>query len=390
MAEIQFVASSLPDSMSSSSKAKYQFPRYLVTEHSTMIISRMPIENTEFSNNATVKVPPGNAAVRTLLFPFFVSFFLLRDAAGTDLVITDRSGDAILPVLLLQVLIAPWLVLSADSPDGKIRRRRREDRNRSLVSVHEVIMQHVAFYGFGHADSVVLSDETDIVEERRKHVIRGGVDCGMVDTIAAETDTRPASDRVRVVYVGNMYYHRGIDVLFEALQDCSSEVEVVLVGPPPTAGGSAVAGEFQHHVATSLEAAVEALPVPCRYEGRLSHRTAIREMLAADIGICLLPYERGLSHFRDSYPIKLFEYMYTETAVVATRTPTTQELLDDQQLVPTEDAATVTEKIQILVNNPELLGRCKERNKDVVAKHCWEDLLSQLNKAVVETIRKGN
>ncbi|WP_185715623.1 glycosyltransferase [Halocatena pleomorpha] len=349
-------------------------------------MSRTPVQEPEIITEATVKTPPGNAYVRAILFPFFVAFHLLRSQRETDLVTTDRSGDAILPVAVFHRLgFAPWVIFCADSPDGRENKRARVNLKLGISLLHTRLMQRIAWYGYRHADRVILSDESSAIAESRKTVIKGGVDCETVEHVT-ETIDRAESDTVRVLYVGNMYYHRAIDVLFDALESCESDVELVLVGPSPEGGGPSNMQEFVEHVAPSLEARIESLPVNCEYRGKLPHEAALAEMVDADIGMCLLPYKRGMPHFLDSYPIKIFEYMATETAVVATRTPATSELLDDPQLVSENDSEAVADTIDSLADDEELREQCRTRNREVVESHCWNTLWSQIDDAIASEV----
>ena len=381
MAHVQFVVSSVVGAEYSSSKAKYQFAKYLVDEHQTTILARMPIEDESIADNADVQMPPGGVYLRTLLFPIYAMSFLLLGRTQTDIVATDRSGDAILPVALFRWVLSPWVIMCPDSPDGKRIRREREKHTTSFDVLHERVMDRVARYGYDHADMVILSDETDLIDDSRTTVVRGGVDCEAVESVRAETEIS-ADDDLRVIYVGNMYYHRGIDTLFDALEQCEEDVEVLLVGPGPEAGGESTVREFQEHVGPSLEAVITNLSLDCRYLSMLPHRETVAKMLSADIGICLLPYQRGLPHFRDSYPIKIFEYMYTDLAVIATRTPATEDLLDDPQLVPTEDPAAVASALDRLAADDDLREQCAQRNRTAVEPHCWDALRNDIDVAV--------
>ena len=385
MAHVQFVVSSVVGAEYSSSKAKYQFAKYLVDEHQTTILARMPIEDESIADNADVRMPPGGVYLRTLLFPIYAMSFLLLGRTQTDIVATDRSGDAILPVAIFRWVLAPWVIMCPDSPDEKRNSREWNQNSIDLDLIHERLMDRVAWYGYRRADRVVLSDETNLIEDRKKTVVRGGVDCEAVDAVRSETEFS-AGDTVKIVYVGNMYYHRGIDTLFDALKQCEADVEVLLIGPGPEAGGSTTARKFKTYVGSSMKTAIADLPMDCRYLGMLPHKETIAEMLAADIGICLLPYERGRPDFRHSYPIKVFEYMYTETAVVATRTPATEDLLDDPQLVPTEDPAVVAETIDRLATNDNLREQCQRRNAAAVKPHCWDVLRNDIDDAINQLI----
>jgi glycosyltransferase involved in cell wall biosynthesis len=374
----------------SSSLAQYQFGLYAVTNHEVTIISRSEINEPTITEQAvSAKTPPGGRYAQILTFPLYVILHLLLEHARYDAYATNQSGESILPMLLWSVFDIDWIILSTDSPDGKYIRTDRGDSTSLVAEVYWKAMFRIALSGFSRCDRVILSDETDLIDDTKKTVVKGGADCEKINRIASEKggcSPRTPDGTVRLVYVGNMYIHRGIDILFEAIKKVESDVELVLIGPGPDAGGPQNISEFLARYPEGFEQTISDLGKSCEYRGVLDHEQTIREMLTADIGLCILPYERGLPHVRTSYPIKVFEYMAAGLPVICTRTEATQELLSDDQLVSTHDPEDVASKIDEMIKNQDVYQRCSDRNRSAVSDYCWGSLWDELDTAFDQVI----
>lgn len=381
-------------STKSSSLVQYQYSLYLCTTHETTVISRTELTEPTIADEAVeVLVPPGNVLVKTLLFPLFVLYHLFRTRTEIDLYVTDFSGEAILPLLIASVTSIDWVIFSTDSPDGKKTRRDRSEQGWSLRGVYDDLQYVISLAGFRRANLVLLSDETDLIPDERKSVVAGGVDCEKVAAVRdrmddTTTDTSPTDSPPRIVYVGNMYVHRGVDILFRAIERCESTFELILIGPRPSVGGPETKTEFETVLGGSFDEVISGFDVDCRYLGVLDHEAALKEMLNADIGVCILPYERDLPMYYTSYPIKVFEYMATDLAVLGTRTRAMEDLLTDPQLLDSHDITAVADRIDTLVTDRELRSTCTERNRQHVSGYCWDELWEEIDEEILSVLGK--
>jgi len=364
----------------------------LTSNHDTTIISQTDVEEPTISNSAVeVKTPPGEGIWRTILLGPFVLYHLLTNYNKSDFFATTQAGNTILPVLLMSLLPIPWIIFSTDSPAGKRIRRQRADSSTSIADIYDEVMYRISLVGFNQADRVVLSDETDLINENQKFVVKGGVDCEKVQQLSQNLDldinyaTENNNKVTRLVYVGNMYIHRGIDILFDAVIRCNTDIELVLIGGAPSQGGERPMEEFESYYSKPFEQVVEDLPVECHYKGILEHDAALEEMLNADIGVCILPVERGLPHFDTSYPLKTFEYMATGLPILVTKTQATEDVLTKEQLLTSHDPDDIADQIDRMSNSPELRREACSSNLESVKQHCWSYLWAELD-AEIERI----
>lgn len=372
----------------SSSLAQYQFALYTVENHETTIISCGAINEPGIRDRAEeVTVQSFPYGTRIFLFPLYVVLHLLMHRAEYDVVTSNQSGQAMIPLLLLRPIIEKWVVLSADSPAGERIKSERSGSALTVSHLYEKLVFAARRAGFRQCDHVVLSDETDVVPEDKTTVVRGGADCGKIRRIREEiTESRDKKmaqtedeGPVRLVYVGNLYIHRGIDILLSAVDAAEEDLEVVLIGPrPPYTGSKQAVGEFVDYFDKGFEEVLRDIDAQCDYRGVLGHEAALREVLMADIGICILPYERGLPHFKTSYPIKVFEYMAAGLPVLCTRTPAMKELLTETQLLDSHETEEVATSIDAMASDLTLREECANRNLMLGRQHCWDFLHGEL------------
>lgn len=384
----------------SSSLAQYQFALYTVENHETTIISSGEINEPSIRDRAEeVNDRSFPYGTRIFLFPLYIALHFLMHRAEYDVVVSNQSGLAMIPLLLLRPVIKEWVVLSADSPAGK---RIRSDRSESTLTVnhlYEKLLFAAQRAGFRQCDHVILSDETDVIPEQKTTVVRGGADCGKIrrirEDMAESRDKEMAQTGdegpVRLVYVGNLYIHRGIDILLAAVDATEEDLELVLIGPrPPYTGSKQAVVEFMDYFDKGFEEALRDIDARCDYKGVLGHEATLREVLTADIGICILPYERGLPHFKTSYPIKVFEYMAAGLPVLCTQTPAMEELLTEAQLLPSHETEEVANLIDTMASDPTLREECANRNVMIGRQHCWEFLHKELEQVFEDTCESAS
>jgi glycosyltransferase involved in cell wall biosynthesis len=158
-----------------------------------------------------------------------------------------------------------------------------------------------------------------VVEEAQERLIRMGLDKGLI-TIVGNT---PRHDRfieavasfpgslnsqrgkLILMYVGFVNYSRGLDIVISALSrfvEHTEQVQLVLVG-----GGNAV--ESLRHLVRQLR-----LEDFVSFEGWVDNSIVPNYIASADV--CLIPH-RKCTHWNNTIPNKLFDYMAAGRSVLA-------------------------------------------------------------------------
>lgn len=158
-------------------------------------------------------------------------------------------------------------------------------------------------------------------------------------------------------YVGHLYPGRGIEIIEALARDCPDMLFVVIGG-----NESDVTEKRRHNVLQNL-----------RFLGHVPHPVARRAMSAVDL--LLMPYQDRVSiglggHDTGRWmsPMKMFEYMSSSTAFIASDLPVLREVLrngDNAVLVPRNSLAAWRQNLLALRADPAL-------RKDL-ARRAYED-----------------
>jgi glycosyltransferase involved in cell wall biosynthesis len=123
--------------------------------------------------------------------------------------------------------------------------------------------------------------------------------------------------------------------------------------------------------------------------GQVAHDEVPRWMSAADIAT--VPYPPMENDLWLS-PLKLFEYMASGTAVIATAVGQLTDVIRDGKnglLVPPGDALAMAGALNALIENPELRSRLGEQaRRDSVDKYSWDQYVSRLERLFTAVIAK--
>lgn len=169
----------------------------------------------------------------------------------------------------------------------------------------------------------------------------------------------PAVEQI-ALYAGSfsLYSWKGVDVLVEAVKFLSPDVRVYLVG-----------GSEEEIAKLSAQAKNnQIIFVP-----RLPRAMVARYLAAADV--LVLPNRKGdiTSEYYTS-PLKLFEYMASETPIVASALPSIQEVLNDETaylVTPNNPKALAGGIIEVL-SNKELSHLRAIAARKKVEYHTWD------------------
>ncbi len=183
-----------------------------------------------------------------------------------------------------------------------------------------------------------------------------------------------------VIFVGSFYPWQDVQALLDALTAVLKEsprVHLLLVGD----GQQAAA---MRHYAAEL-----GLGPSVRFTGFLPQSEAAPLVGAADIAVA--PYKSMRPELFYGSPMKVFEYMASGTAVIATAQGQISEVIEDGVngiLVPPGDTAAWVAAIKKLIGDPstrEQLGR--QARQDAIERHSWDHYTARLEK-VYESVLK--
>jgi glycosyltransferase involved in cell wall biosynthesis len=170
-------------------------------------------------------------------------------------------------------------------------------------------------------------------------------------------------DTTTVVYSGHLYPWKGVDILLEAL----SRV--------PEVKGLVVGGHEQESDLGRLRALASTLGLEPRvtFTGPVAPSEVPAKLAAGDI--LALPNPASAISSHATSPLKLFEYMAADRAIVASDLPAIREVLTHDEnawLVTPGDSAALAAGIRQLAADPRLRQRLGNAARAAVAEYSWQ------------------
>lgn len=196
-------------------------------------------------------------------------------------------------------------------------------------------------------------------------VIPNGCDPAPESAFPGLSSERPP----RVVYAGQLYPWKGVDVLVEAVARVRAARLVVLGGLP----GEADLARIRAHIASLglLERSEMAGTVPQAEVARELRRAAV----------VAVPFLRSVMTERHTSPLKAFEAMAAGRPIVCTDLPSSREFLTDGEnalLVPPGDVAALAGALQRLLDDPALAERIARRAFADARRYTWDARAARL------------
>ena len=175
-----------------------------------------------------------------------------------------------------------------------------------------------------------------------------------------------------IVFVGNFFHWHDVATLLDAFARVLAKyphARLLLVG------------DGAQRQAMMQRAADRGLGRAVQFTGAVPHADVPRLVAAADVAVA--PYPR-MTHELWLSPLKLFEYMATGAAVVASGVGQVADVLQDGSnglLVPPGDASAMAAAVRRLIDDAPLRSRLgRQAREDAVRKHSWEQYLSRLER----------
>jgi glycosyltransferase involved in cell wall biosynthesis len=188
-------------------------------------------------------------------------------------------------------------------------------------------------------------------------------------------------DRPVVIFVGNFHAWHDVATLLDAFARVSTSLpkaRLLLAGQGPT-------HEAMVHRAASL-----GISDSVRFLGPVPHGEVPGLLASADVAVAPVPIMAQRSWLS---PMKVFEYMASGAAVVATRSGQLAEVLVDghnARLVPPGDAAAMAGALSALLGDPDRRARLgAQARQDAVDRHSWDRYVSCLEQVYSAAIADG-
>lgn len=231
---------------------------------------------------------------------------------------------------------------------------------RRIICVSEIAKDHLMKTWNAPADKlVVLPNAVDV--ERFKP----DPELGAQTRASLSLTTHPL-----LVFVGSFYQWHDVVALLKAFALVSkihSEARLLLVGD---------GAERERMMRLSVDLGLEGA---AQFTGFVTHAEVVRYVNAADIAVVPVPImkqEMWLS------PMKLFEYMASGKAIVASAMGQVKDVIRDGEnglLVPAGDEAALAGALERLIVDVALRVRLgRQAREDAVKDHSWEGYLSRL------------
>jgi len=200
----------------------------------------------------------------------------------------------------------------------------------------------------------------------RTAVISNGCDVVPDRAFSGPSAERPA----RVVYAGQLYVWKGVDVLVDAVARVP-DVRLVILG--------GLEGERD---LIRIREQVEARGLSDRVEmpGTVPQVRVAEELRRA--AVVVVPFLRSAMTERHTSPIKAFEAMAAGRPIVCSDLPSSREILRDGEnalLVPPGDAGALATAIGRLIADHELAERLARTAFDEAPQYSWERRAARLS-----------
>ncbi|HAV76802.1 MAG TPA: hypothetical protein DCX53_05540 [Anaerolineae bacterium] len=185
-------------------------------------------------------------------------------------------------------------------------------------------------------------------------------------------------DNPLVLFVGNFYEWHDVGTLLESFPQVLyvyPQARLILVGD-----GTLRESMEQLSIDLGVSHAVH-------FTGLIPHVEVPQYMASADVAV--VPYPK-LDHRNWLSPLKLFEYMASAKAIVASEVGQVKDIIQHETngiLVSADDVQEMSEAILRLIEDDDLRVRLGQQARDdAVRKHSWEQYISRLEKVFRDVI----
>ena len=205
----------------------------------------------------------------------------------------------------------------------------------------------------------IIIDEYGVKPEKIS-IIPNGVDLSLFD-ITKEKNPK------KIVFAGAMYYHRGLDILLEAIPSVIKKIpdaRFVLLG-----SGTEMDKLKEIVLENKLEDSVE-------FKGWIKREQIPENISDASIGIGPLRLTDVTSR---ALPIKVLEYMTVSLPIIAQKGTLPEDVLENEKNgYFIENANDLAEKIILLLNQPKKVKEMGIESSKMVQKFSWDIVVKNI------------
>jgi glycosyltransferase involved in cell wall biosynthesis len=205
----------------------------------------------------------------------------------------------------------------------------------------------------------VIINEYNVIPEKIS-VVPNGVDLSLFNIIKQK-------NMKKIIFTGAMYYHRGLDVLFQAIPEIVKNIpdsKFVLIG-----SGDELNKLKEIAIKNNLKDNVE-------FTGWIDRNDIPKNIADASIGIGPL---RLTDVTAGALPIKVLEYMAVSLPIIAQKGTLPDDVLINEKngyFIDGEDE--LAEKIITLLNNPKKIEEMGKNSLKMAQKFSWDNVVSQI------------
>lgn len=175
-----------------------------------------------------------------------------------------------------------------------------------------------------------------------------------------------------LIYSGSFIWWKGVDTLVKSLYYVENEkIKLLLVG--------GFGEDFE-----KIKELVKKYNLQSKVvlTGYLKQEEIIKILKKAQVGV--IPNNKSPEGESYTSPIKLYEYMASGLAVIASELPSIREVLDEKGCLffEVENEEDLAKKIDYLFSHPDLIEEMSEYNKEKVKEYTWENKVNKINEFI--------
>jgi glycosyltransferase involved in cell wall biosynthesis/putative flippase GtrA len=296
----------------------------------------------------------------TITFALSSYWYLLWHAKKEDIIYSNES----LPLLLASASFPNIFYEMHDFPESGFRLFGIFLRRMTWVLIHNNWKADSAKKLFHMKEERILREPNAVSIE--------DFDISITKEAARKRVSLPQEKKI-VVYTGHLYSWKGADTLARAARELSNEYLVVFVGGTPEDIEKLRADNNRYE--------------KMLFVGWRPHEEIPFWQKAADVLVLPNTAKEDISKYYTS-PMKLFEYMASQVPIVASRIPSIEEIVTDEDVffAEADSPASFAKMIVTAVENTEEAEQKVAHAFEKVAQHTWE----KRAKRVVAFIGQGS